>query len=132
MLSKEMKGVLGEMSAKPILTVITILLLSILMPQPTYYQTAIMYSVVIIGFNTKQLRLKPLSTAKNIFLVCVLLALIWYLGKYLAVLIGLFVLFIITKIVLDIRKKEKSLYLTGLRDIEKRLFGRTLDKEKKK
>lgn len=134
MISKELKALILGWTAKPIVTLFTILFFNWLMPQYNLWQVIIMYSIIIVGYDYQRLFSRPVGTAKTLIIVWCFLFLVWYFGGYLAVLIGLFVLFILYRLLVDVRrdKNDKSIYMTGLRDIEKRLFGRTLDKEKNK
>lgn len=130
MISNDLKSLVLASFGPELLSLVLIILLSLVLPQPTWWQAWIMYSVVIVGVNYKQLAL--LKTFKQLFIVGILLLIFYNINKYFIFGTMFLILTLVSyRIIKDIRKKEKSLYMTGLRDIEVKLFGRTLDKEDK-
>lgn len=120
---------INMMPAGKVLGILGVIIASIIIPQPTWYQALLLYSIIITLFNYKRFSLKgfvvqTIVLGLFLFLIYKLSTLWLWAGMVLIVLV------IVIKIALDIRKDSRgeSFYMTGLRDIENRLFGRSLDK----
>lgn len=124
-----MNKVLKLMGYKPLYIAFSFISLLIFFRQDTVLETWLLYSLFYGALYFDSLEKRPLRFLWSLVIMGGVITLFWYLASYVALLVGVLVLFAIYRIVKDIRRKDKSLYMTGLRDIETRLFSKPLDKK---
>lgn len=124
-----MNKVLELMGYKPLYIAFAFISLLIFFRQNTVLETWLLYSLFYGALYFDSLEKRPLRFLWSLVIMGGVITLFWYLASYVALLVGVLVLFAIYRIVKDIRRKDKSLYMTGLRDIETRLFSKPLDKK---
>lgn len=130
MISKEVKSIIISSFGGELLSLLVIIVLGFLLPQPTWYQALILYMFVITIFTWSKLTF--IKWLRTIAVLGVILFLFYNVaGRFVYGFITLILLLVAWRVVRDIRKDREggSLFMTGVRDIEKRLFGKPLDKK---
>lgn len=130
MISPEVKRVALEMWGGHLVTSFTVLASFLILPQPTWYQALLLAEIIIISLNYKSLTL--IKTFKQTIVLGLILLLFYNINKYWVYgVTALIVLLVLYRIYKDVKKdkENKSVYLTGVRDIETRLFGKPLEKK---
>jgi len=129
MLSKAFLSIVLSWFGRPLAALLFILFFGWLFPQSFWWQYWLMYSLILLVIYYKYQSL--LKTFKQILFIGAILILFHFVNKYFIFgTIIIIIALIIYRLRKDIKKDNegKSLYMTGIRDIEKRLFGKSLDK----
>lgn len=130
MLSKAFLNVFLSWFGRPLVTLLTVLFFYFLLPQSFWWQYWLMYSIIIVSINYKQLTM--LKTFKQLSFLGIILFLFHYINKVVIWgTVALILLLLIYRIVRDVKKDKegKSLFMEGIRNIETRLFGKSLDRK---